>query len=228
MTRVDGRKKNKIKISNLIAGGKKCLKLAKSQAGSIQGTFIRRAFVPTSFKIILDIMKCWLLSFVVFTLFIMPDFVVSFWHHYFITTLWHDLLKFDLLGKFNKCWCSCWGCCSDFITRVIMWERCYQSTIFHQFQIFAPHSHVSWHKAPSWLISFVHFVIISSPIYSHVGFFFILFFWFETNFFHEFSIISTSGNTYGRLFFVHLKGNGHKARMISIFWIHWIFHFSIH
>lgn len=41
------KKKNLEIISNLIAGGKKCLKLAKSQAGSIQGKFIRKAFVPT-------------------------------------------------------------------------------------------------------------------------------------------------------------------------------------
>lgn len=121
---------------------------------------------------------------------IMPDFVVSFWHHYFITTLWHDLLKFDLFGKFNKCWCSCWGCCLVFITR----DNVRTLLSIHNFPSnldFCAPFLVTWHKAPSWLISFVYFVIVSSPIYSHVGFFFVSFLWSETNFFHEFSIIST-------------------------------------
>lgn len=77
MTRVDGwNRRKKIIISNWLREGKKYLKLAKNEAGSIQGKFIRKAFVPTSFKIISDILKCLLAVVICRFHIIMPDFVV--------------------------------------------------------------------------------------------------------------------------------------------------------
>lgn len=46
----------------------------------------------------------------------------SAWHHYSITTLWHDLFKFDLFGKFDKnvrataAHCMKFECCCSHLT----------------------------------------------------------------------------------------------------------------